>query len=46
MKKEVKSAWITGILGIVNTVLIYVSVILTIISGVDYIVKNVDVLKG
>lgn len=42
----VLSGIFTGMLGFINTVLIYVSVILTIISGVDYIVKNVDVLKG
>ena len=32
--------------GFINAVLIYISAALTIVSGVDYIVKNLDVLKG
>ena len=36
-----------GIIGnILAPVLIYVSATLTIISGLDYIIKNIDVLKG
>ncbi|MCQ4726219.1 CDP-diacylglycerol--glycerol-3-phosphate 3-phosphatidyltransferase [Anaerotignum faecicola] len=31
---------------IIEQILIYVSAVLTIISGVDYIVKNINVLKG
>ena len=34
-----------GVFGIVETVLIWISVILTIVSLVDYIVKNSNVLK-
>lgn len=34
-----------GVFGIVETVLIWISLILTIVSLVDYIVKNINVLK-
>ncbi len=39
---------LSGILqgSIINTVLIYLAAVLTIISGVDYIVKNIEVLHG
>ncbi|MDD3570928.1 MAG: CDP-diacylglycerol--glycerol-3-phosphate 3-phosphatidyltransferase [Lachnospiraceae bacterium] len=37
---------LSGIGGILGQILIYASAILTIISGVDYIVKNKSVLKG
>lgn len=37
---------LSGIGGILGQILIYASAILTIISGVDYIVKNISVLKG
>lgn len=37
---------LSGIGGILGQILIYASTILTIISGVDYIVKNKSVLKG
>jgi len=37
---------IGGMGNIFGQILIYVSAILTIISGVDYIVKNISVLKG
>ncbi|MGE4215129.1 MAG: CDP-diacylglycerol--glycerol-3-phosphate 3-phosphatidyltransferase [Anaerotignaceae bacterium] len=37
---------LSGIGGILGQILIYASAILTIISGVDYIVKNMNVLKG
>lgn len=34
-----------GVFGIIETVLIWISLILTIVSLVDYIVKNINVLK-
>ena len=34
-----------GIFGIVETVLIWISLILTIVSLIDYIIKNIGVLK-
>ena len=34
-----------GVFGIVETILIWVSLILTIVSLVDYIAKNINVLK-
>ena len=37
---------LSGMGGILGQILIYASAILTIISGVDYIVKNIGVLKG
>lgn len=37
---------LSGIGGILGQILIYASAILTIISGADYIVKNISVLKG
>ncbi|MEA5085352.1 MAG: CDP-diacylglycerol--glycerol-3-phosphate 3-phosphatidyltransferase [Lachnospiraceae bacterium] len=37
---------LSGFGGILGQILIYASTILTIISGVDYIVKNKSVLKG
>lgn len=37
---------LSGIGGLIGQILIYASAILTIISGVDYIVKNIGVLKG
>ncbi len=33
-------------MGVIGTALIYISLALTIISMVDYVYKNVDVLKG
>ena len=33
-------------MGVIGTVLIYISLALTIISMIDYVYKNVDVLKG
>lgn len=36
---------ITNLIGILSTVMIIISVIITILSGVDYLVKNKDVLK-
>lgn len=45
----VASAWLTGtpllVLQIVNYVLIGIATLLTIISGFNYIIKNIDVLK-
>ena len=34
-----------GVFGIVETALIWISLILTVVSLVDYVVKNIDVLK-
>lgn len=34
-----------GVFGVIETVLIWVSLILTVVSLVDYIVKNINVLK-
>ena len=34
-----------GVFGMIETVLIWISLILTVVSLVDYVVKNIDVLK-
>ena len=36
---------VENVIGILSTVMIIVAVIITVFSGIDYLVKNKDVLK-